>query len=324
MSAPELTINSGVAIKDEGATPGTWAAPTMAADALRIVGPPTPRWGYALPAQRENVVTGGYGSPPSAPPSGRWFTCEFEYELTGSGTNDTPPRAGRIFLPFMSETPVVSTSVDYEPSAAAKKTLSVLVQDAGKEYQGRGCVPTSLRIRGPNDDGRIFGVVTLAGILNADPTEQALEAQTFGDQVATPLVFGGATVMSVGGTALIFRSLELDFGLVAQGWRIDRNQAGNLAHGIVTQVRPMIRFPAEVDALATHNPFTRQAAPQTALAFSLQLGSAAGNQYLITGDHIEYDPNNLGLSDENQIRMYDLELGFARPDAGTWFKISHQ
>ena len=323
MSAPELSVNYGVAIAEE-TTPGTYITPAAATDALRVSAMPSPAWGHALPAQRQGSAVGGYGRPPSAPPSGRWFAVDFECELVGSGVVDTEPRFGRLLLPFMSEAVVASTSVNYNPSAAQKTSLSVLVQDGNKQYQGRGCVPTSLRIRGPDNDGRVIAAVRLEGILNGDPTEQALEAQTFGGQVAIPPIFGGSSIFTVGATALIFRSFELDFGLRARGYRIDRNQAGNLAHGIVTGIAPVIRFPAEVDALATHNPFTRQSAPETALAFSLTIGSVAGNTYIITADHVEYDPNNIGWSDDDGLRVYDLELGFVRPASGTYLQISHQ
>lgn len=323
MSAPEQSVLKALAIKAE-ATAGTFSTPTMAADAVRILRPGTIAWGHAIPGLRTGVVTGGYGRPPSAPPTGRWLRIELEMELVGSGTAATAPKPGFGLLldPFMAE--AVTTVVDYSFSATQKKTFSVLAQDGGKEFEGRGMVPTRLMLRGPVDDGRILIAATIEGILNIDPVEQALEAQTYNNQAATPLIFGGATVMTVGGTALIVRSFELDFRLQARPWRVNRNVAGNLVHGIVTQANPIIRCPAEVDALATHNPFTRQSAPQTALAFSLTLGSAAGNKYVITADHVEYDPNNIGWSEEDMLRMYDLELGFPRPSGGNWFKISHQ
>lgn len=318
---PELNVNYGLAIKVE-TTPGTWAAPTMATDALRLAGEPEVSVGYVYPGGREGAAVGGYGIPPSAKPLGRWCRVTFEHELVGSGTATTPPRWGRLLQTFMTET-VGASDVSYQPSAAQKKTLSVLVQYANKEFQIRGAVPEELRLVGSPNDGRVLVRATLAGILNAAPTEKALDAQTFGAQGSTPTPFAGA--FTVGGTTMIYQEFELDFGITAVPWRTDRNQSDILLEGVVVQVNPRITFPPEVVALSTHDPFARQAAPTTALAFSQRLGTSAGNRYLITGDYVEYDPSEpLPLRSNNGLVYYSpLVLRFARPASGIWFKIAH-
>lgn len=321
---PELSINYGLALKVE-TTAGTWAAPTMAADALRLAGEPSVSIRYVLPGDRDGVAVAGYGVPPGATPLGRVARITFSTELVGSGTAGTPPRWGRILQTFMTETIVgtpTPTNIDYEPSAAQRKTLSVLLEHANKKIEVRGAIPESLQLAGPTDEARVLVNCTLVGIVNSDPVELALEAQTFGDQAATPSPFTGA--FTVGGTAMKYEQFELDFGLSVRPWRLDRNLSDVLAPGLVTQVNPRVRFPGEVEALAAHDPFTRQKTPTTALAYSQRLGTTAGNRYLVTGSHVEYQPGEeLGFRTENGIVYYDLSLRFVRPASGTWFKISH-
>jgi hypothetical protein len=319
MTNPELSVNYGLALEIE-AEAGTWDAPTMAANAIRLAQRPRFSWGYALPGRREGVAVAGYGIPPSAAPGGRFGRIEAVFELTGSGTAATAPRLGEILETFMTEE--VTTVVDYEISAAVKKTLSLLFQQANMAAQIRGAVPERLVIRGPDSENRCFLEATIAGILDVAIAEQAIEAQTFGDQAATPAEFQGA--LTVGTTPMIYDSFELDLGLQARPYRIDRSDTSHLVHGIVTQVNPVLRFPGEVVALSVHNPFTRQADPATALALSLTVGTVAGNTFLFTGDHVEYDPENVTLEDRDLLEYWGLELGIRKPASGTWLKISHQ
>ncbi|HWO88452.1 MAG TPA: hypothetical protein VNL98_04805 [Gemmatimonadales bacterium] len=315
MPYPELTVNYGLALKVE-TTRGTYATPTMAADAIPLAEEPTVEHGYVLPGGRDGVAVGGYGVPPSANPLGRYCRIRFTTELLGSGTATTPPRWARLLQCFAPETVGVS-DVSYQPGLSDPKSLSGLVQWGGKQFTIVGAVPESLVIRGAADSPRIMVEATVAGKMQAAPTEQALEAQTF--QATNPVPFTGA--FTVGGVALKYDEFELDFGLTTRPWRID---AGNLLFGVVTQVNPRITFPGEVEALSTHDPFARQAAPQTALAFSQRLGTTAGNRYLLTGDHVEYVGDApLPLQSRNGLLYYGLTLRFTRPASGTWMKLSH-
>jgi len=321
MANPELNVNYGFAVKVES-TAGTYATPTMADDALRLAEEPEVEIGYVLPGGRDGVAVGGYGVPPSAKPLGQYGRVTIATELVGSGAVDTPPRWGRLLQTFMSETINGATNVQYVPAASQKKSLSLLIQHANKQVTIRGAVPESLRMVGSPDEARVIVRATLAGILQASPTEQALESQTFGAQGVTPAPFTGA--FTVGATVMVYEEFDLDFGVAARPWRIDRNQASGLLHGIVTQVNPRISFPPEVVALATHDPFVRQTAPQTALAFSQRLGNTATNQYLLEGDHVEYDPAEaLPLRSNNGMVYYSpINLRFARPASGTWFRVT--
>jgi hypothetical protein len=219
----------------------------------------------------------------------------------------------------MTET-VGASDVSYEPSASAGKTLSVLVEWGGKQFQLVGAVPERLVLRGNADSPRVLIECTIAGKLNADPTEIGVESQTF--QAMNPVPFQGA--LTVGGTTLIYDEFELDFGLTARPWRVDRNTTDPLLFGVVTQVRPRIRFPAEVVALSSHDPFARVANAQTALAFSQRLGTTAGNRLLITGGHVTYAGDQpLPLRVRDGLVYYDVTLDFAKPASGVWIKLSH-
>lgn len=316
MPYPELTINYGLAIAVE-TTRGVYASPTMANDALPLADEPEIEHGWALVGDRTGVAVGGFGVPASANPLGRFARVTFRTELLGSGAATTPPRWARILQTFMTET-VGASDVSYQPDSSNPKTLSVLVQHGGKQFQLVGAVPERLVVRGAPDASRVLIECTLAGKLNAAPTEQALQSQGF--QNTNPVAFTGAC--TVGGTTMRYEQFEVDFGVEARPFRVDRNS--DIVFGVVTQVNPRIRFPAEVEALTTHDPFARAAATQTALAFSQRLGNAAGHRYLITGDHVEYVSSRpLRFASREGILYYDLELRFARPASGTWFKLSH-
>lgn len=319
---PELAVNYGLALNVES-TAGTWGNPAMATDALRLAEEPEVEVGYVLPGGREQVAVGGFGTPPSATPLGRFGRISFATELVGSGTVDTAPRWARILETFMAETVNASTNVQYNPSAAQKKTLSLLIQHGGLEYQIRGAVPEQLRLEGSPDAARVMIRGTIAGILNAGPSAQALEAQTFGAQGATPTPFIGA--FTINAVVMIYEEFQFDFGLEARAHRVDRNETSGLKHGIVTQTNPTVNFPPEVVALGTHDPFAAQADPTTARAYSQRLGDTAGNQYIITADHAEYDAAEaIPLRSNNGVLYYSpLNIRIKRPASGTFLQIQH-
>lgn len=322
MASPELSVNYGFAVKVE-TTAGTYITPTMADDALRLAEEPEVEIGYVLPGGRDGVAVAGYGVPPSAKPLGQYGRVTIATELVGSGVVDTPPRWGRLLQPFMSETVNAGTNVQYVPAASQKKSLSLLIEHANKLVKIRGAVPESIRLVGSPDEARVLVRATLAGALEASPTEGALESQTFGAQGATPTPFVGA--FQLGGVVMVYEEFDLDFGIAARPWRIDRNQASGLIHGIVTQVNPRITFPPELTAIATHDPFARQTAPQTPVVYSHRLGNTATNQYIIEADHVEYDPAEaIPLRSNNGMVYYSpITLRFARPSSGVWFRVTH-
>ncbi|MFQ5810035.1 MAG: hypothetical protein ACE5JM_10490 [Armatimonadota bacterium] len=316
MAQPELNVDFGLAYKVE-TTAGTWVTPTMALDAIRVASRPVIRWGFQFPGFREGVSVAGYGVPASANPLGRWARIDCEIELIGSNVAGTQPQWTRLLETFETHTDGVSEN-DFAPAASTKKTISVLLQDANKEYQVRGAVPERLVIRGPDAENRVMVAATIGGIMDVDPVQKAPDAQTFNNHAASPTPFQGA--FTVGGTALAYDSFELDYQLQARIFRPDRTQTDGLLYGVVTQVNPIVRFPTEVVAIATHDPFTREKAPATALAYSQRLGSTAGNQWLLTGDHAEYVAGEGTLVDRESIIYYGLALRFAKPATGTWFR----
>ena len=317
MPYPELSVNYGLALKVE-TNQGTYATPTMAADAIPLAEEPTIEVGYILPGAREGLAVGGYGAPPNANPLGRYGRIRFRTELLGSGTAATPPRWARLLQPFAPE--VIATDVSYQPGYSTPKCLSAILELGGKQFQLVGAVPEQLTIRGDATEARVFVEGTLAGKLNAAPTEQALEAQTFQD--TNPVPFQGA--LTVGGTVIKYAEFVLDFGLASLPWRVERNTADPLIFGVVTNVHPKLTFPGEVEALATHDPFTRQSAQQTALALSQTLGTTSGRKYVITADHLAVAAGEaLGFQAKDGILYYGLTLEVKRPATGTFLKLSH-
>jgi len=317
MPYPELSVDYGLAIKVE-TNRGAYATPAMNADAIPLADEPTVEVGYVLPGGRDGVAVGGYGVPPGATPLGRFLRIRFRTELLGSGTAATPPRWGRLLQAFAPE--VVATDVSYQPGYSDPKCLSAILEAGGKQFQGVGMVPESLVLRGNPDDARILVECTLAGKLNAAPTEQALESQSFQD--TNPVPFQGACTL--GGTVLTYEEFELDFRLAARPWRVDRNTTDPLLFGVVTNVKPRLTLPAEVIALSGHDVFARQAAQQTALALSQTLGTTTGRKYVITADHAAIAAGEaLGMRSKNGMVYYGLVLDIQRPASGTWLKVSH-
>lgn len=317
----ERIIAQAVAVKKE-TTQGTWAAPTMAVDALRW-GPTPPifTWGFALIGKSDGFSTGGFGRPLSADPRARWGAVQISTPFSGSGVALTPPHLTRLFEPFMSVTPLVA-EVDSVIVDTDQDTLSILVQAGEKEFQLRGATPERMVLRGAV--GRpCFLETTYVGIMDVDPINKVLDAITYNNQLLPPPVPLGASILTLGGTALSFRSFELDFRLQAQTPRemVNGNVLAGLEPGLVTQVDPILRLPSKVVALATHDVFTRHKTPSSALALSLTIGSAVGSRWIITADHVEYDPEETGWHDEGSLFFYDLVCGVIRPSSGIWLRI---
>ena len=307
MPTSERLFNIAVA---KETTPGTFATPEMATDAIRLAEKPQVSFGWSGDGNRSGAATGGFGRPKSAGPVGSWIEVGIVAELIHSGTVDTPPKVNRLLLPFMKETVHTATAVYSEVSAADGAPLSLMVQHAGFEYQVKGAVPTRCVIRG-DALGRMFIEQTLVGIVSAK-TDQALEAATYDLAAPEPLI--GSSIFTVDAVAHLFRSVEIDFGItsITPRDRINANVTDGLEYGVVTNVDPIIRFIAETVALSTFNPFTVAEAAETAKAFALALG-AASSQFAFDADHVELRPE-FSLTDDNTLTMWDLTLGVIRPD----------
>ena len=307
MPTSERRFNIAVAVET---VPGTFEDPTMAADAVRLAEKPIVSFGYSGDGNRSGAATGGFGRPKSAAPVGSWIEVGVVAELIHSGTVDTPAKVNRLLLPFVKETVHTATAVYSEISDTDGAPLSLLVQHAGFEYQVSGAIPTRCVIRG-DALGRMFIEQTLVGVIDAT-TDQVVEAATYDLAAPEPLV--GASIFTVDAIPHLFRSVEIDFGItsITPRDRINGNVVGGLEYGVVTNIDPTIRFIAETVALSTFNPFTSAGAAETAKAFALALG-AAGSQFAIDADHVEYRPE-FSLTDDNSLTMWDLTLGVIRPD----------
>jgi hypothetical protein len=219
-----------VAVKIE-TTSGTDSVPTLAANAVSLIGVPTIGMAYLEAGKRGDVVTGVLGNVDRAAPAGRHVSIDLKLEVKGFGAAysavNLPEIDALLRGSGLLHTVVVtggSESVTYVTLDDQMETFTLYAWTANKLWKLVGCVAkpkltgTALQ-RGIWD----FNVI---GKLVTDPATTAFSAPTL-NQTVPPLFHSGAAQIGAAFTTavaepLIIKTTELDFGTTVS----ERSSAG--------------------------------------------------------------------------------------------------
>lgn len=218
------------------------------------------------------------------------YELTFKTELKGSGTVDTPPEIGPLFLgSAFAETIVASTSVAYDLISESFDSLSIYFNRAGllhKMLGSRGSPQAVLEVSE-------YGIIswTFRGIY-AGPADVALVDGTF--NALKPPVCVGAT-FTMGGYSPVARKLEVNINNTF-GRRDDMAAATGVKEVTIVGRDTKGSFDPEAVLVATKDFFDiwENATPQ---ALSCLVGSSAGNICTISGPKCVYDDMGYGARD---------------------------
>jgi hypothetical protein len=205
----------GVLAKIE-TTSGTDAAPTAAANAVRVVGIPVIEYGYLEPGERDDVQTGTLLISDRASPAGRFGRIPITIEIAGAGaaySASVAPQAdvflrgagfGRTLVTTGGSESILYTTLD-----EGNETFTCWFYTGRKLIKMVGCVaqPTNISAEATKRGLMAFNVM---GRIAVDPTEVALPALTLSG-VIPPLCHSAAAniggwLSSAGSDPLVLRS----------------------------------------------------------------------------------------------------------------------
>jgi hypothetical protein len=273
MAAPFRPRILAIAAKIESPS-GTDSVPTLAANALNIVGVPTLNLGYLETGVRDDVVTGVLGTVDRAAPAGRNVSFDMTMEVKGFGAaysaanrpeSDVPLRAsGRVAN-------VVTTggaeSVTYLTLDDAMETATFYCWSANKLFKLIGC--TCIMKFAAIVNQRAFFTFTVRGKLATDPATTAFSAPTLNQTV--PPIFNGAAAniglwTTASGEPLVLRSVDFD----DQASVTERPSAGatdGLIGWIINDRKPSNRSRSRPSIHTRHRNRTRPARSTRSLPF---------------------------------------------------------
>jgi hypothetical protein len=244
------------------ATSGVDAVPTLAANALNVVGVPALNLGYLESGVRDDVVSGVLGTVDRAAPAGRNVSFDMVMEVKGfgaaySGANrpeaDVPLRASGRSATVV--TTPGSESVTYLTLDDAMETATFYCWTANKLWKLIGCTCRMKFAAVVNQ--RAFFTFTVQGKVSTDPATTAFSAPTL-NQTVPPVFNGAAANIGLWTTAssepLILNRVDFDDQAVVA----ERPSAGatdGLIGWIIADRKPRLTMNVEQVALATFDPY---------------------------------------------------------------------
>lgn len=251
----------------------------------------------------------------------------FRTEMKGSGTLDTAPAWG-LFIDAcgFSETVNASTSVVYTPVVPTNETygagsgniaLTIWVFEDGKVKKATGCRGT-VRFVGESG-GKAYLEFEFLGEYAApvDTAYPDLTSASF-DSTESPLVesaafsFHGLTA----GTPIL-RSFTIDMGNTLVP-RFDASSSGGIKNILITDSLTTASLDPEDPLIAETNwgsadPLIRMNA-ETLGAFSLAVGTAAGNILTFTAPNSSVQVTGVTYSDRDSLVIANMTCSFNAPD----------
>lgn len=289
-----LTRKAAILAKVES-TYGTDPTPDGSSDAI-LTGPVTIKPIYE---KVERQYVSSTLSPLGSVNFGELVEVSFQVELKGSGSAGTAPPIGPLLRACgLDETIVASTSVTYLPISESMESVTIYAWADSIRHKVLGC-RGDVTIMG--EAGKyVIATFTMRGIYAA-PTDTSLPTCTYSSVVPPRLLSAG---LSIGGYSPVATKFEL--GLNNE---ISRRDSMNAATGVIgvdiTARKPGGSIDPEVVTLATHD-FWDDWHNQTAQAFSVTVGSSAGNICTITAPKMTID--DLAYGDRNGILTYELPV----------------
>lgn len=326
MNYPKLSRRSAFAAVLE-ATPGAKTLPTMAANAVRLMEPPTYEEIYLAENMTDDIITGKLGVLLLASPGSRAMRITGKSPVINTGV---APAAGKypeldaiMVAAGTTRTLDIATpgdeTVTYEPnddpSVGPLSTLCCKLQMDGKEFIVYHAVVEAFSI---TCDAAGFPQAswTIVGIMDP-PTEKSVPDNATYNNNMFPIWKGNGSldISNVAAGKLVPRSITFNSG-VQSAPRIDANAVDGHAGYIINGRIPELDVRAEVTDIADWNPRAdwnaRTGVVVTALFGALQ---PQYNQIeLKIGDGRVI---NVASADDNALRYFDTKYRVAMPLTGT-------
>lgn len=292
MPAPFRPRVLAIAAKNESPS-GTDAVPTLANNALNIVGVPTLNLGYLETGVRDDVITGVLGTVDRAAPAGRNVSLDITLEVKGFGaaySNTNRPEADVLLRASGRSATVVTTAgsetVTYLTVDDGMETATVYCWTANKLFKLVGCTARLKFAAVVNQ--RAFFTFTVQGKLVADPATTAFAAPTL-NQTVPPIFNGAAANIGLWTTAvaepLVINRVDFDDQAVVS----ERPSAGatdGLIGWIIADRKPRLTMNVEQVSLATFDPYAaskQNSAGAIDTKPQFQIGSAQYNRMKFFG-----------------------------------------
>lgn len=261
MAAPFRPRILAIAAKIE-ATSGTDSVPTLALNALNLVGIPTLNLGYLETGVRDDVVTGVLGTVDRAAPAGRNVTFDMTLEVKGFGGVYSAANRPEADVPLRASGRSVAVDVTggaekftYLTLDDAMETATFYCWSANKLYKLLGCVCKMKFAAVVNQ--RAFFTFSVQGKLTTDPATTAFSAPTL--NLTVPPIFNGAAANIGLWTTAVAEPLvihDLNFDDAASV--VDRPSAGaadGLIGWFINDRKPRLQMNVEQVTLATFDPY---------------------------------------------------------------------
>lgn len=271
---------------------GTDSVPTFASNALRLLNIPTLQINYLDDGDRADEQHAGMGDIGEAAAAGRWGQVDIMLAIKGAGADYSVVTNKPEWDPFMRSagfSAVVSGGAGVgqilytDLDTGAFEVMSLYLQSANKLFKLIDCIALPKWSLEAAKKGAF--TFTVIGRIVADPTENAMGAQTL-STVVPPLFHSQAVTIgafsSAGAPPLIVRKTDCDLGTV----HTPKPSAGatdGLAGFDITDRSIVASAEIEVVPLATFDPYTlakqaRDASNGTDTKLTYQVGGVQFNR----------------------------------------------
>lgn len=314
MAAPFRPRILAVAAKIES-TSGTDSTPTLAANAIQVVGVPVLNPSYMENGNRDDVQTGVLGSVDRAAPAGRMATIDLTLEVRGYGAayaaGQLPEADVLLRISGMSKAVVTtsgSESVTYTTLDDGFETATLYLWSANKLFKLVGCVAKPKLSAKALQRG--FMTFSVQGKMASDPITTAFSAPTL-NQTVPPLFHSAAAQIGAWTTStgepLIVSAVDLDFGVTTA----ERSSAGasdGYVGPMIVDRKARLGMDVEQVTLSTFDPYAASKQNSSGAIDTkpqFQIGTAQYNRLKVFGGRWALEaPRH---SDVNSLAGWHLE-----------------
>ena len=308
MAGPYRERIFAVAVKVEP-TSGTDSVPTLAADAVRVVGVPVLTINDLEPGDRSDVVTGVLGTIDNAAPAGTFGTIDLQVELCGAGaaysSSVKPPIDALLRMSGFSST-FSTNKYTYTTLDTGMDTASVYCYGGGRVFKLVGCVAAPKLDMEANKRGLATFSVTgkLASIAAADPMGAVTLSAVIPPLFHSAAANIGAWTSTDATEPLVIKKVGLDFGTTVSD-RASAGAADGLIGYLITDRKASQAMTVEQVSFGKFDPDTLVKAatfPDTKCAYAI--GTVANNRVkFATGTWMLTRPTRAAI---NALLTWDL------------------
>jgi len=288
-------------------TKGTDAAPSPAADAVRILNRPWPQVD-GKPIDR-SVVKRTMGNLPHLINPDASIQLEIQCELKGSGAAGTPPEIAPLLKACrLVETVTAGTRVVYHPATATEHSATIYLYADGLLWRLVGAVGTAKIECQIGQPAKV--TFTMSAPYQA-PTAAAIPAGATYD-ATQPVVFSSADIVTEAGTSIRVGQLTLDLGNdVQEHVRIGYHQF------VVANRNPELTL--NKHSVSTAAEWTALMGAQS-VAMHAQIGATAGN--IVQLDAPNAVRKSVGYGEEAEAITQDVTFGLYESTSDDQFTIT--